>query len=65
MDNSERFKQFLEENNAYEAFMENLLYEDIEEMIERGIPHTGWVYSAFAWRNTKENHKYWSKLNNK
>ena len=59
----EKFIQFLKDNNAYDAFIKNLLnigYCKINSLFT--INPTYWISSAFFWNKTSEGHDYWKRI---
>jgi len=68
------FTQFLKDNNAYEAYMENVKienqrwnkkekYKTLEE--RQKSKSKGWIWYAFEWLYAKKGIKYWDNLNTK
>ena len=64
--------EYLKENNAYEAFIENCVEEFLNDIdvyaVKKEIKRESkegsiiWLGSAFNWHNSKQGSKYWSYL---
>ena len=60
----EIFIKFLKDNNAYDAFVKNLLihgFTTIDNLITTTNPDL-WISSAFFWTETAEEHDYWYSI---
>jgi hypothetical protein len=55
---NKRFKEFLIENDAFEAYEKNL------QLLELTCLPKDFIGAAFIWSKTPEGNAYWFKLNN-
>lgn len=73
LEENKKLDSFLEKNNAKGRYIKNLSkrildyegygQEEINREINRRMSCCSPIDYSFCWRNTKEGHKYWEKLN--
>ena len=62
-DTKENRINFLKENNAYEAFVDNT-GEDFDFYLDPGrMPYCEFIAYPFSWDKTPEGHYFWESLN--
>lgn len=64
MTDLERFRKFLADNDALEAYEDNIDDTSIEKFI-KSVDMVYWFTDAFVWGSTKQGKVYWSLINRK
>lgn len=61
-----RLSEFLKENGAYDAFIENCLKDEdtLQDIVDYNLLDIG-IFSGFTWEETSEGAEYWSKIYDK